>query len=158
MRRLEGLLKQDGIAWLQLTARSKHLGLSNRWLQRQLRQRYSLPLLSTLLNAVETTRLRTLQLEDRSAHWRQTLEIQGQRFGRQRWTISKRFGEPLTRYWEFMLASQETAARLGQLYRYDLLLGAERTHWPPRDSTAREFDIGIPAGLGLTITGLTPGN
>lgn len=130
LQRLEALLQQDGMASIQVSACNQRGNLSHHWLQQQLLYRRSLPLLSGILGALDTTRLRTLHIEDRSAHWQQTLHIQGQRYARQRPAICQRFGETLTRHWEFMLAAQETAAHLGQLNRYDLLLGNTRTLRP----------------------------
>ena len=72
----------------------------------------------------------TKMLEEQTSHWLKDLEQQAQRFCQHRPAISQRFGEQRTRHWEFQLASQATAARWGQLRRYELLLGNTRCSWP----------------------------
>jgi cyclopropane-fatty-acyl-phospholipid synthase len=153
-RRLGGLLRDDGFAWLQVSGRSRGTALSNRWLQNQLAACQALPLLSDLTAALETTGLRILRLEDCSAHWHRSLENWGQRFCRHRPAINRQFGETLTRHWEFMLASQETATDWGQLGCYEIVLGNRRSAWLPAQETAHGFLDDLPLDLGRSIPGL----
>ena len=132
-KRFEELLQDDGFAWIQVAGRSENIAISNRWYQSQLPSGHSLPLISDMASALESTRLRTLLLEEQTGHWLQDLEGQAQRFYQHRTAISQRFGEQRTRHWEFQLASQATAIRWGQLRRYELLLGNTRCIWPCYD-------------------------
>lgn len=126
---LESLLHDDGLAWIQVTGLGRAAGLSHQWHRRQLPARCSLPLLSDLVSSLETTGLRSLTLEDQSAHQLQDLQTRAKRFQRQRLAISQRFGETHTRYWEFLLASQISAFRRGQLRHYEFLLGNTHCQW-----------------------------
>jgi cyclopropane-fatty-acyl-phospholipid synthase len=153
-KRFEELLEDDGFAWIQVTGRSKDIAISNRWYQSQLPAGYSLPLISDMTSALESTRLRTLLLEERTTHWLQDLEGQAQRFYRHRAAISQRFGEQRTRHWEFELASQATAIRWGQLRRYELLLGNTRCIWPTYDPGLGSSAEDLPSELIDSIPGL----
>ncbi len=133
-KRLEELLQEDGFVCLQVAGRSKGTAISNRWYENQLPSDHSLPLLSDMASALESTHLRTLLLEEQTGHWLQDLGDQAQRFYQRRASISQRFGEQRTRHWEFQLASQATAIRWGQLRRYELVLGNPRCVWPAQDS------------------------
>lgn len=153
-RRLGSLLREDGFAWLQVSGRNKGTALSNRWLQKQLSSWQALPLLSGLSTALERTGLRILHLDDCSAHWQKCLEHWGQRFCRHRAAINSQFGETRTRHWEFLLASQQTAAGWGQLGCYEIVLGNRRSAWLPAEATAHSFIHDLPLDLGRSIPGL----
>jgi cyclopropane-fatty-acyl-phospholipid synthase len=153
-KRFEELLEDDGFACIQVTGRSKGTAISNRWYQRQLPAGYSLPLISDIATALESTRLRTLLLEEQTGHWLQDLETQAQRFYQHRTAISQRFGEQRTRHWEFQLASQATAVRWGQLRRYELLLGSPRCIWPAYDPDLDPSDEDLPWYIIDKISGL----
>ena len=137
-----------------MSGRSRGVMLSNRWLQNQLPSWHALPLLSDLGAALESTDLRILQLDDCSAHWHKSLESWGQRFCRHRAAITRQFGETLTRYWEFMLASQQTASGWGQLGCYEIVLGNRRSAWLPGEEMAHGFLDDLPLDLGRSIPGL----
>ncbi len=153
-RRLGSLLRDDGFAWLQVSGRNRGVTLSNRWLQKQLPSWHALPLLSDLSAALETTDLRILRLEDCSTHWQKSLQNWGQRFCRHRAAINRQFGENLTRHWEFMLASQETATGWGQLGCYEIVLGNRRSAWLPAQEALHGFLDDLPLDLGRSIPGL----
>lgn len=154
-QRIAELLQDDGFVWLQVTGRSQDTALSHRWYQRQLPSPHSLPLLSDLANAMQTTGLRPLLLEDQTAHQVQNLDNQARRFHRHRCNISKRFGETRTRYWEFKLASQATAMRWGQLSQYELLLGNTRSTCPVFDQALQLPAARLPTAITDRIPGLT---
>ena len=154
LKRLNELLHDDGFAWLQLTGRSRDTDLSNRWYQAQLPSPHSLPLLSDIERALETTRLRTLLVEDQSSQRLRDLEHQALRFHRHRTSISRRFGERRARHWEFQLASQVTALRQGQLNQYELLLGNTRSVCPVLTSAGQEPPGDLPQEIANRIPGL----
>jgi cyclopropane-fatty-acyl-phospholipid synthase len=153
-RRLGSLLRDDGCAWFQATGRNSASVLSNRWLQKQLPSPQQLPRISDLAAALERAGLRLLQLRDCSAHWQKSMENWGQRFWRHRAIIHRQFGERLTRHWEFMLASQETATAWGQLGCYDILLGNRRSACLHTDETGFSLLDDLPLDLGHSIPGL----
>jgi cyclopropane-fatty-acyl-phospholipid synthase len=153
-RRFEELLNSDGCVWIQAIGRSKDIGLSNRWYQAQIPSHFSLPLLWKLTRAAEATRLSTLLLEDQSSHWLETLLNQGQRFCRHRAAISKRFGEPRTRHWEFLIASETAAVRWKQLSHYELLLGNSRSSWPTVNAAHGAGLENLPQEIADAIPGL----
>jgi len=130
LRHLEDLLVQDGFLWLQLTGRSRDVALSHYWYQKQLPSPHSLPLMSELTSALESTRLRMFHLEDQTSHCLQTVQDREQRFYHNRAEISRRFGETYTRTWEFMLASQHSTLRWRQTSSYEMVLGNLRSRWP----------------------------
>ncbi|MGD2073902.1 MAG: class I SAM-dependent methyltransferase [Gammaproteobacteria bacterium] len=153
-RRLGRLLREDGCAWFQVMGRNTGTVLSNRWLQEQLPSAQHLPRVSDLAAALEQTGLRLLQLRDCSAHWQKSLENWGQRFCRHRTVIHRQFGERLTRHWEFMLASQETATAWGQLGCYDILLGNRRSTCLQSDEAGCGLLDDLPLDLDHSIPGL----
>ena len=156
-RHFEELLEDDGLAWLQVAARNSNIGLSNRWYQTQLLSRYSLPLVSHLATAPDSSGLRTLLLEDQGSHWLKTADNRGQRFYRHRAAISQRFGEQRTRHWEFMLASETAALRWQQLTFFELVVGNRRSHWPAQDQGTETGIEDLPLDLANTIPGLARG-
>jgi cyclopropane-fatty-acyl-phospholipid synthase len=151
---IEHLLHEDGFAWLQVTGRSHTSGLSNQWHQRQLPARHSIPLLSDICTAIEQSQLRQLQTEDYSTHWQQDLRTRARRYHRHRAAISRRFGTTRTRHWEFLLASEISAARRGQLRQYDVLLGQARCHWPVNDLRQSPSEYQLPETIARQIPGL----
>ena len=151
---LEHLLHEDGLAWLQVTGRSHAGGLSNQWHRRQLPARQSMPLLSDICVGIEQSRLRQLQTEDYSHHWQQDLRTRARRFHRHRADISQRFGETRTRHWEFLLASEISAARWGQLRQYDMLLGQTRCQWPAVELRQSPSEYQLPETIAQQIPGL----
>jgi cyclopropane fatty-acyl-phospholipid synthase-like methyltransferase len=153
-KRFEELLQDDGFAWIQVAGRSENIAISNRWYQSQLPSGHSLPLISDMASALESTRLRTLLLEEQTGHWLQDLESQAQRFCQHRTAISQRFGEQRTRHWEFQLASQATAIRWGQLRRYELLSGNTRCIWPSYHPGMAPSSEGLPWDIIDRIPGL----
>jgi cyclopropane-fatty-acyl-phospholipid synthase len=153
-RRLGSLLHDDGFAWLQVIGRNAVSSLSNRWLQKQLPSLQYLPRVSELTAALEQSGLRLVQFKDCSAHWQKSLENWGQRFCRHRVPIQRQFGEKLTRHWEFMLASQETATAWGQLGCYDILLGNRRSVRLRSDEAGCNLLDDLPLDLGRSIPGL----
>lgn len=151
---IEHLLHEEGLAWLQVTGRSNTGGLSHQWHRQQLPARHSSPLLSDISIGIERSNLRQLQIEDYSSHWQQDLHTQARRYHRHRADISQRFGETRTRYWEFLLASEISAARWGQLRRYDVLIGQARCHWPVIDRRQAPSEYQLPETIAQQIPGL----
>jgi len=156
--RLETLLEDDGMIWLELTGRSRDATLSNQWHQQNLPARHSQPLLSALSQAVEHTRLRTLLLQDLSDYRLWGLQAQAWRFHGKRAAISQQFGETRTRYWEFLLASQMTTLRWGQLRQYELLLGNTRCRWPADTTDGLKNEARLPVDIARRIPGLARGS
>ena len=153
-RRFEELLADNGYACIQVTGRCKDIAISNRWYQNQLPSGYSLPLISDMVSALESTRLRMLLLEEQTKHYLQDLEGQAQRFYQHRSEISRRFGEQCTRHWEFQLASQAMAIRWGQLRHYELLVGHTRCIWPVYDASLGASSEDLPWDIMDRIPGL----
>jgi cyclopropane-fatty-acyl-phospholipid synthase len=156
--RLEALLEDDGMIWLEATGRSCDASLSNQWHEQNLPARHSQPLLSALNRAVEHTRLRTLLLQDLSDYRLLGLQAQARRFHGNRAAISQHFGETQTRYWEFLLASQMTALRWGQLRQYELVLGNARCRWPADTNDGLKSEARLPVDIARRIPGLARGS
>jgi cyclopropane-fatty-acyl-phospholipid synthase len=155
-KRLRESLEDDGFAWLQVMSRSKDASLSNHWYQAQLPAHNSLPLLSDLVMTPESAGFTTLLLENLGSHWIQTLQSWGQRLFRHRADIARRFGEPCTRHWEFLLASQIAAARWKQLTCHELLLGNSRSTWLAQGQATQTPVDSLPVDVANAIPGLTP--
>lgn len=151
---LEDLLQDNGLAWVEVTGRSLPAGLSHQWHQQQLPARYSLPLMSDLVDGLEATGLRTLTMEDHSSHQVRDLCTQARRFESHRSTISQRFGENQTRHWEFLLASQITAFRRGQLRQYEFLLGNAHAQLPAEGFETHDTQPCLPTDVAKKIPGL----
>ncbi len=155
--RLETLLQDDGMIWLEVTGRSRGARLSNQWHQQQLPARHSQPVPSDLSRAVEHTRLRTLVLQDLSDYRLQGLLAQAWRYHGKRAAISHRFGESRTRHWEFLLASQITALQWEQLRQYALVLGNTHCRWPTDPTERLRGDARLPVDIAQRIPGLARG-
>lgn len=152
--RVQRLLADDGLAWVQVTGATRHGGLSHTWLRRQLSARHRLPLLSELTGGLENTGLRMLTLEDQSAFLLQDLLARARRFHRQREAIARRFGERRTRHWEFLLASQIAAFRSAQLRHYELLIGQAQSQRPATAPGLQNPDVRLPMEIARKIPGL----
>jgi len=153
-QRFDELLQDDGFVWLQVTGRSNDSALSNHWYQKQLPTPHSLPLLSNLASALQTSGLRPLYMEDQTGQRLQDLDNQAQRFYRHRSAICQCFGERHARHWEFSLASQATAMRWGQLSQHELLLGKARSVCPVLDQTVQTPEDSLPADITSQVPGL----
>ena len=151
---IEHLLHEEGFAWLQVRGRSNSGGLSHQWHRQQLPERHSVPLLSDICVGIERSHLRQLQTEDYSSYWRKDLHTQARRYHRHLTYISQRFGETRTRYWEFLLASEISAADRGQLRQYDVLLGQARCHWPAANRQQVGSEYQLPETIARQIPGL----
>lgn len=153
--RLQALLQDDGMIWLEVAGRGINAGFSNHWHRQQLPAAHSQPLPSDLSRSVEGTRLRTHLLQDLSDHRLQGLLAQARRYHNHRAAISRRFGETCTRHWEFLLASQITALQWGQLRQYGLVLGNARSRWPDDSTTdGLRAEVQLPVDITQRIPGL----
>jgi len=129
--------------------------VADHWQRRHLPWGHRLPLLSDLVRNLEYTQLRTLLIEDQSAHRLQDLHTQARRFHSKRTAICQLLDEHRTRHWEFSLSSQISALRWGQLRQYELILGHTRCQWSAtRDDHQLTENSPLPAEIAGKIPGL----
>lgn len=150
--RLAGLLREDGLLWLQLGVRRDDSAASH-WYLRQLPHCDGLPPLSEVYGAAEHAGLRTLSVQDLSSFRLQDLRTRAQRYRHHRNAIGQRFGVQCARHWEFLLAAEIAAVETGKLLQYDLVLGAARCRWPAPGANA-PAESRLPLDITCRIPGL----
>lgn len=129
-RHLARLLKRDGIALVHAIGcwdgRSGH----NAWIDRYIFPGGHIPALSEVIEAVEHSGLKLLDIEILRLHYAFTLSHWSARFQAQRDDVKAMFGERFCRMWEFYLAACEAAFRTGELMVFQLLIGHDRAVLP----------------------------
>jgi cyclopropane-fatty-acyl-phospholipid synthase len=119
------LLKQDGVALIHTIGRNGPPGLTNPWIHKHIFPGGATPALSELAAAIESSRLRTTDVEVWRLHYAETLRCWYERFAQQRGDIAQRMGEAFCRMWEFYLVVCETAFRYSDLVVYQLQLAKQ---------------------------------
>ena len=121
-RKVNELLKPDGVALIHTIGRTGAPGVTNRWIRRHIFPGGSTPALSELATAIEAGGLRTTDIEVWRLHYAETLHAWSERFQQHRGDIAALMQEEFCRMWEFYLAACEAAFRFSDLVVYQLQL------------------------------------
>ena len=129
-RQLARMLKPDGIALVHAIGcwdgRSRH----NPWIDRYIFPGGYIPALSEVIQALEHSGLKLLDIEILPLHYAFTLAEWSARFQAQRDAAKAMLGERFCRMWEFYLAACEAAFRTGELMVFQLLIAHDRAVLP----------------------------
>ncbi len=110
-RKLETLLKEDGVALLHTIARWDGPSVTNPWLRKYIFPGGYCPSLSEIFTALEQTGLKSLDVEVLRLHYAETLKNWSRNFKEKRDRVKAIYDERFCRMWEFYLAGSETAFR-----------------------------------------------
>ena len=110
-RKLESLLKDDGVALLHTIARWDGPSVTNPWLRKYIFPGGYCPSLSEVFAALEKTGLKSLDVELLRLHYADTLKHWSRNFKASRDKVKALYDERFCRMWEFYLAGAETAFR-----------------------------------------------
>ncbi len=124
-RRINRLLKPDGVAVVHSIARMSPPGGVNPWMQKHIFPGGFLPSLSQLAPLIESEGFWLTDLEVLRLHYAKTLEAWDQRFQARRAEVAAMFDERFCRMWEFYLQSSEMSFRCRQQLVFQLQLAKE---------------------------------
>ena len=110
-RKLERLLREDGVALLHTIARWDGPSVTNPWLRKYIFPGGYCPSLSEVLAAIEQTGLKSLDVELLRLHYADTLKHWSRNFKASRERVKAIYDERFCRMWEFYLAGAEAAFR-----------------------------------------------
>ena len=110
-RKVERLLKEDGIALLHTIARWDGPSVTNPWLRKYIFPGGYCPSLSEVFAALEQTGLKSLDVEMLRLHYADTLKNWSRNFEENREPVKAVYDERFCRMWEFYLAGSEAAFR-----------------------------------------------
>ena len=110
-RKVERLLKEDGVALLHTIARWDGPSVTNPWLRKYIFPGGYCPSLSEVFAALEQTGLKSLDVEMLRLHYADTLKHWSRNFQANRERVKAVYDERFCRMWEFYLAGSEAAFR-----------------------------------------------
>ena len=110
-RKVERLLKEDGVALLHTIARWDGPSVTNPWLRKYIFPGGYCPSLSEVFAALEQTGLKSLDVELLRLHYADTLKHWSRNFQASRERVKAVYDERFCRMWEFYLAGAEAAFR-----------------------------------------------
>ena len=108
-RKVERLLKEDGVALLHTIARWDGPSVTNPWLRKYIFPGGYCPSLSEVFAALEQTGLKSLDVEMLRLHYADTLKHWSRNFQANRERVKAVYDERFCRMWEFYLAGAEAA-------------------------------------------------
>jgi cyclopropane-fatty-acyl-phospholipid synthase len=110
-RKVESLLKEDGVALIHTIARWDGPSVTNPWLRKYIFPGGYCPSLSEVFTALEKTGLKALDVEMLRLHYADTLKHWSRNFQASRDKVKEIYDERFCRMWEFYLAGAEIAFR-----------------------------------------------
>jgi cyclopropane-fatty-acyl-phospholipid synthase len=138
-RRVAELLREDGVALIHSIGRSDGPYPTNPFIKKYIFPGGSLPALSEVLPAVESSGLTVCDVEILRLHYAETLRHWRDRFVQHWDEAAKLKGEKFCRMWEFYLAGSEASFRFQNLMVFQIQLAHDQTAVPlTRDYMAAE--------------------
>jgi cyclopropane-fatty-acyl-phospholipid synthase len=119
-RKIQRLLKPDGVAVLHSINRSDGPGATSRWINRYIFPGGSIPALSEVVPELERNKLYVTDVEILRLHYAETLRHWRARFAARRVEAKQIYDERFCRMWEFYLAASETAFRYSGLNNFQI--------------------------------------
>ncbi|MGF1620737.1 MAG: class I SAM-dependent methyltransferase [Rhodomicrobiaceae bacterium] len=140
-RKLQGLLKPEGVALIHTIGSSNVPSQINPWLRRYIFPGAYLPSLSQLTPVLERQKLWLTDMENLRLHYALTLAAWHERFQANREHVGKLYDERFCRMWEYYLQSCEAGFRWSGLTVFQLQLARDIEALPiTRDYMVREED------------------
>ncbi|MGA7799340.1 MAG: cyclopropane-fatty-acyl-phospholipid synthase family protein [Gammaproteobacteria bacterium] len=124
------LLAEDGIAVVHTIGRQQRNSTTNPWIRRYIFPGGSVPALSEISQALESSALITTDVEVLRLHYAYTLAAWQRRFRKARARIAERLGERFCRLWEFYLAGSENAFRWRDLVVFQIQVAKQHASVP----------------------------
>ena len=118
--KVNGLLKNDGVAVLHSINRSDGPGATSAWIKKYIFPGGYIPALSEVLPHIEKAGLYVTDVEILRLHYAKTLREWGNRFASHRDRAMELYDERFCRMWEFYLAASECAFRYGGMNNFQI--------------------------------------
>jgi cyclopropane-fatty-acyl-phospholipid synthase len=135
------LLNDDGVAVLHTIGRiDGPNNKGNAWIEKYVFPGGTIPSLSQIAPAVETSGLILTDLEVLRVHYADTLRAWRERFAANRDKVRALYDERFCRMWEFYLAGAEAGFREGELVVFQLQLAKDRNAVPRTRDYITDFD------------------
>lgn len=129
-RRVQELLKPDGIATIHTIGSASEPTPTNPWIKRYIFPGGYIPSLSEVAKNIESNRLFMSDIEIWRQHYAFTLAAWNQRFQEIRDTVKERQGERFCRLWEFYLCACQTAFEYDSLVVFQIQLAHQNNIVP----------------------------
>lgn len=129
-RRVQELLKPDGIATIHTIGSASEPTPTNPWIKRYIFPGGYIPSLSEVAKNIESNRLFMSDIEIWRQHYAFTLAAWNQRFQEIRDTVKERQGERFCRLWEFYLCACQTAFEYDSLVVFQIQLAHQNNTVP----------------------------
>jgi cyclopropane-fatty-acyl-phospholipid synthase len=149
--KVNGLLKNDGVAVLHSINRSDGPGATSAWIKKYIFPGGYIPALSEVLPFIEKAGLYVTDVEILRLHYAMTLRDWGNRFASHRERAKELYDERFCRMWEFYLAASECAFRYGgmnnfqiQFVRNQHVLPLTRSYIFEEEQRLRAIDSKLP--------------
>ncbi|WP_421694458.1 class I SAM-dependent methyltransferase [Aestuariivirga sp.] len=149
--KVNGLLKDDGIAVLHSINRSDGPGATSAWIKKYIFPGGYIPALSEVLPHIEKSGLYVTDIEILRLHYAKTLHEWYLRFADHRARAKELYDERFCRMWEFYLAGSECAFRYGGMNNFQIqfvknqhVLPLTRNYMIEAEERLREIDSKLP--------------
>ncbi|MFN4144013.1 class I SAM-dependent methyltransferase [Aestuariivirga sp.] len=149
--KVNGLLKDDGIAVLHSINRSDGPGATSAWIKKYIFPGGYIPALSEVLPHIEKSGLYVTDVEILRLHYAMTLREWANRFASHRERAKELYDERFCRMWEFYLAASECAFRYGGMNNFQIqfvknqhVLPLTRNYIGQEEERLREIDTKVP--------------
>jgi cyclopropane-fatty-acyl-phospholipid synthase len=149
--KVNGLLKNDGVAVLHSINRSDGPGATSAWIKKYIFPGGYIPALSEVLPHIEKAGLYVTDVEILRLHYAKTLREWGNRFAGHRDRAMELYDERFCRMWEFYLAASECAFRYGGMNNFQIqfvkdqnVLPLTRNYISEEEERLRVIDSKLP--------------
>ena len=124
-RKMQALLKPDGVALLHSIGRSDGPGIPNAWIRKYVFPGAGAPALSSVVPEIERSGLWMTDVEILRLHYARTLDEWQARFQQHRAEVAARYDERFCRLWEFYLAATSAFFRFGGLMVFQIQMSRQ---------------------------------
>jgi len=149
--KVNGLLKNDGVAVLHSINRSDGPGATSAWIKKYIFPGGYIPALSEVLPFIEKEGLYVTDVEILRLHYAKTLREWGNRFASHRARAKELYDERFCRMWEFYLAASECAFRYAGMNNFQIqfvknqhVLPLTRNYIAEEEQRLRAIDSKLP--------------
>ncbi|WP_395685183.1 class I SAM-dependent methyltransferase [Aestuariivirga sp.] len=149
--KVNGLLKDDGVAVLHSINRSDGPGATSAWIKKYIFPGGYIPALSEVLPHIERAGLYVTDIEILRLHYARTLRDWAQRFNAHRERARELYDERFCRMWEFYLAASECAFRFAGMNNFQIqfvknqhALPFTRNYMIEEEDRLRDIDSRLP--------------
>jgi len=149
-RKVESLMKQDGVALLHSIGRADRPSVTNAFIKKYIFPGGYIPAMSEVFHAVEASQMWVTDVEILRLHYAETLKHWRDRFSENWDQVRDLYDDRFCRMWEFYLAGSEMSFRFDRMMVFQMQLTRSRSALPmTRDymqAPATEADRPLRAG------------